>query len=323
MVPETLRVHSRASKPVSIQVSGGRETDPTTGLPQVSNEVFAEAVRSAIVSAHLFPEVVDGQSAPYRLTVNLISLQQPLIGYRFTVTMEAGWELREVHADRTMWKKGVTSSYAATMGDAFVGATRLRLATEGAARENIRQALEQVGKLDFAEVSPNRPAQAAAPTNRAEGIVEAERPIKASELSSLRNQAASMIAPFTLEECRRGGVAPGSSANQSLTLGNTVQTSVNRTRTEGENTSTISVFAKTVSGEVSVVEVYLADRELTYNDYLHGKVGSVVLRLRDLDDDPKNPFGFREVSIIDDGLASRLTKGPSGGWALTKVRVAQ
>jgi hypothetical protein len=39
------------------------------------------------------------------------------------------------------------ASYTATMGDAFIAATRLRLATEGAARENIRLGLKKLSQL--------------------------------------------------------------------------------------------------------------------------------------------------------------------------------
>lgn len=41
----------------------------------------------------------------------------------------------------------ITSSFTGTMSDAFAGVTRLRLATEGAARNNIRDAIAQMSVL--------------------------------------------------------------------------------------------------------------------------------------------------------------------------------
>lgn len=46
-------------------------------------------------------------------------------------------------------RKSITSSYTASMGDSLVGVTRLRLAVEGAARNNIKQGLEAIAAMNL------------------------------------------------------------------------------------------------------------------------------------------------------------------------------
>ena len=46
-------------------------------------------------------------------------------------------------------RKAILSSYTANMSDSFAGVTRLRLAVEGAARENIASGLKEISNLNF------------------------------------------------------------------------------------------------------------------------------------------------------------------------------
>lgn len=149
MVPELFAPGPQHAQPVAVQVSGGRESDPT-GLPQISNEAFAEAVSTAITNAKLFASVVPaGGDASYVLKVNIAAVQQPLMGGTFTVTMETGWQIENLASKQVVWRKGVKSTGTASMGDAFAAITRIQLATERAARENIRQGLTLIAQLQL------------------------------------------------------------------------------------------------------------------------------------------------------------------------------
>ena len=44
-----------------------------------------------------------------------------------------------------VWTEQVVTPFTATMGDAFVGSTRLKLANEGAVRKNIAQLVAKLG----------------------------------------------------------------------------------------------------------------------------------------------------------------------------------
>ena len=137
-------VHKNAGD-VSIAVSGGKETSKM-GASQISNDAFAQALRESIERAGLFSNVA-ADGARYRLTSFIGKVDQPTFGFSFTVKMEVSYALKDTKSGNTVWTKDINSEYTATPGQAFAGVQRLRLANEGAARENIRQALTEIGAL--------------------------------------------------------------------------------------------------------------------------------------------------------------------------------
>jgi len=70
-----------------------------------------------------------------------------MIGFSFTVKMEVSYALKDTQSGNTVWTKDVNSEYTAKVSEAFAGVERLRLANEGAARENIRQAITDMAAL--------------------------------------------------------------------------------------------------------------------------------------------------------------------------------
>ena len=60
-----------------------------------------------------------------------------MFGLTYTVKMEAGWTLQRADNSTVVWQESIKSEHTATFSDAFAAVTRLRLATEGAARDNI------------------------------------------------------------------------------------------------------------------------------------------------------------------------------------------
>ena len=85
----------------------------------------------------------------YVLTVVIISVDQPSMGFSFTVKMEAGWTLKRAAGGAPVWQESIRSQHTAGATDASAGVERLRLATEGAARNNIAQGLSSISKLNL------------------------------------------------------------------------------------------------------------------------------------------------------------------------------
>jgi hypothetical protein len=131
---------------VSIHVGGGSETS-SMGASQIANVDFARAILQAVTESGIFAKADLADGGDYRLDVQIARLQQPMFGGSFTVVLETTWRLSKQSDHSVVWEKPVTSSFTATMGDALVGVTRLRLATEGAARNNITDAITQIGGL--------------------------------------------------------------------------------------------------------------------------------------------------------------------------------
>ncbi len=148
MIPMNFESSARSQKTVSVSVEGGKELDELKRT-QISNAEFREALLQAIANSGAFSRVIEGNAGDYQLTVAIFSLEQPVFGFSFTVKMEAGWTLKRTATGETVWQESIKSEHTATTGDAFVGATRLRLATEGAGRNNIRQGLAKISKLNL------------------------------------------------------------------------------------------------------------------------------------------------------------------------------
>lgn len=133
--------------PYAVQVkTGGGATDG----PSISNEDLKAAIEAAIVESKLFKTVVQGaDGGDYELNVTITSLVRPSFGLTFTVELETAWSLVKV-SDRTVaMRKSIKSTGMATPGDAFVAATRIRLAVERAASNNISEGLKAVAEVNL------------------------------------------------------------------------------------------------------------------------------------------------------------------------------
>jgi hypothetical protein len=145
MTPTTVVVTEKQSGSVVVNVTGGQKTS-SAGKSQISNEAFKQAIVDSIKKSQVFSSVTDS-TGDYQLTASIIGMDQPSFGLSFTVKMEAGWTLKRVDSGAVVWQEAIKSQHTATTSDAFAGVARLRMANEGAARNNISQALEKISKL--------------------------------------------------------------------------------------------------------------------------------------------------------------------------------
>lgn len=142
MVPLELSVGVQHPASVATAITRGSEVDADT----IVDADFLWAVEQAIAKAQVFRAVVPGKDADCLLTVHVAKLTQPSMGANLTVHITTRWTVTTADG-RSLADDIVESSYTAKWGDAFAGMTRLRLATEGAARTNITEGLARLGKL--------------------------------------------------------------------------------------------------------------------------------------------------------------------------------
>jgi len=140
-----LPVHQSPST-VAVLVSGGRDTS-AMGVSQISDEDFTTALRQSIEQSRLFARVLTDGSANYQLQAFIVGVNHPYFGGSMAVSMEVDYTLSRTQPKQVVWHKAMTSSYTAPFSAAFVAATRLRLAMEGAARKNIEQAIQDISQL--------------------------------------------------------------------------------------------------------------------------------------------------------------------------------
>ena len=149
MVPGNMEVLHRSQESISIAVSGGKRTTAVS-TPQISDEAFAEALRVSFLTSKLFMASSSETKVPlYSLDAFIAQVTQPMMGLSMRVDMEVGYSLADTRTKKVLWQRSIQSTYTAAMSEAFVGVTRLRLATEGAARENIRKVLADISALNL------------------------------------------------------------------------------------------------------------------------------------------------------------------------------
>ena len=125
------------------QVSGGQETNPMW-TSQVDAASFRQALEQSLRQAGLLG---NAELANHYLSAELIDLDQPLIGASFTVTARVRYELIDADADQVVYQELITQPYTAQFSDAFIGTERLKLANEGAIRNNIEALIEDLYQL--------------------------------------------------------------------------------------------------------------------------------------------------------------------------------
>jgi hypothetical protein len=125
-------------------VSGGTETNPLW-ISEISNDAFRQAVRDSLSSQGLLAE-----QGNYDLMIQLIEVNQPIMGFDLTVTTHIRYVLTDKTRNTVVMDEMIITPHTATMEDAFAAIKRLRLANEGAARKNIESLLDKLSQLQIA-----------------------------------------------------------------------------------------------------------------------------------------------------------------------------
>ena len=149
MVPDHVSLKHRLSGDVAVSVTGNREGS-AVGASQISNEVFARAMSAAITKSGLFSRVEPpGARARFKLVAFIGKADQQLQGPSQTVKLTVSYQLLDAPTGDTLWAKNVESQYTSTDGGYLAVVRRLRLANEGAVRDNIQQMLTGVSTLEI------------------------------------------------------------------------------------------------------------------------------------------------------------------------------
>ena len=128
------------------KVGGGEKTNPLL-VSKVGDKELHEALRLSLKQCgFLSTSDVD---APFRLEVFLIELKQPPGGLTIIVTSVIRYKLTRSCDNQVVYDDIITAPYQATVGDAFYGPHRLKLANEGSIRANIATFLENLHSLNI------------------------------------------------------------------------------------------------------------------------------------------------------------------------------
>lgn len=123
------------------QVQGGADTNPMWAS-EVSNGDFQKALELSLRAFNYY--VVDGAMAKYKVTASIVDVQKPLMGLDMSVTMKVRYSVATQGG--TAFDDTIATTGTATMGEAFAGADRVRMAIEKAAKLNIEAFLGRLSK---------------------------------------------------------------------------------------------------------------------------------------------------------------------------------
>lgn len=113
------------------QVTGGTETSPLW-----KSEISGTSFRAALEESLRLNTILGDDNSPLTIDVNLLRVDQPLLGVSMTVTTSVQYTVTNSKG-AVIFDDIVTTPYTAAFSDAFVGSERLRLANEGSAKANI------------------------------------------------------------------------------------------------------------------------------------------------------------------------------------------
>jgi hypothetical protein len=114
-------------------VRGGESTNPLW-ISKVGNQEFEDALKQSLISHGIYSGEV---GAGFLLMADLQALDQPFIGLDMTVTSTVHYLVRDEASGDHYFEQTINAPFTASIGDAFLGYERIRLANEGSIRENI------------------------------------------------------------------------------------------------------------------------------------------------------------------------------------------
>jgi hypothetical protein len=124
------------------QVAGGKETNPAW-KSNIGDAEFREALQESLRLAGL---LCDRPDAPLAVQATLVKIDQPSFGFDMKVTSVVRYTVK-TRSGAVVIDEEITAEHTATVGDAFAGSTRLRLANEGSARRNIAALVDRINTI--------------------------------------------------------------------------------------------------------------------------------------------------------------------------------
>ena len=125
--------YSSINESVNVSVIGGKE-----------GRLDASSYQSALVDALVKSGLVDSiGNSTLDLNVQILSLNEPMFGGDFTVTIRSLWILKSKDCQEAL-RKQISSEYTVKLTDNLLGAARLNMASEGAVRQNIKDGLNYI-----------------------------------------------------------------------------------------------------------------------------------------------------------------------------------
>ena len=131
------------------------DTLVTSGIfSDIDNSRTADVVMPMIGVSGTFPGIKNNSSAQYLLKIRILKVDTPSFSIRMTVGMKAIWTLYDAAGKTELLHEKINSTYTGGVFEGgVIGANRVRVAMEGAARENIHIGM---GMLESMSLGPEQ-----------------------------------------------------------------------------------------------------------------------------------------------------------------------
>lgn len=123
-------------------VTGGQATNPLL-TSKVSSAAFSVALQHSLMVAGLLND-----GGRFLLSADIREASSPMAGVTMRATMRVEYTLSREENQEVVMQKAITSTGTATPKDAFLAATRQRIAMERSARNNVEALLETLSKVE-------------------------------------------------------------------------------------------------------------------------------------------------------------------------------
>jgi hypothetical protein len=148
LIPTDATIRNTHAGAVAVAMTGGGHSNQFW-MSRISNEDFKQAVEDSVLRYHVFSRVIQNSGgADYRIDIALNELKQPFVGFAITVRAKVYWRLTNAKSREVVSQQTIDRHFTAGTGD-IRDAQMLEVANEGAIRENIKAAVEEIGQLRF------------------------------------------------------------------------------------------------------------------------------------------------------------------------------
>lgn len=147
MVQKSRPIHMSRSR-VIVTALGGQLPDSVLE-PRITSEDFSQALRQSIEHSGLFAQAKKDGQASYALHASIAKVDHQRFASEATVSLEVNYTLTRTQPEEVVWEKVMTSTYTVQRYEAFGAVSHVHLATEGAARTNIEQVIQEISLLQL------------------------------------------------------------------------------------------------------------------------------------------------------------------------------
>ena len=100
-----------------------------------------EKIEEILRTSAIFSELLKAGEADYRLEIFVRHVIQKESAFKTTVMVFTSWTLTAFKSHNVVWNSFISTQYTAAYGHLPHGWTRLKMAQEGAVRENIKKGI--------------------------------------------------------------------------------------------------------------------------------------------------------------------------------------